>query len=102
VSPTLTPIGPYIETQLDLNHTVIASYVNRERKQHDPVSLMIHDIPKMISFLSKRMKLLPGDVILTGAPAGAGTVAAGDVVQCSISGIGVLTNRVFPLPVRAE
>jgi 2-keto-4-pentenoate hydratase/2-oxohepta-3-ene-1,7-dioic acid hydratase in catechol pathway len=102
VSPTLTPIGPHIETSLDMNQTVIASYVNGEMKQNDSVLLMLHDIPKMISFLTKRMKLLPGDVILTGAPAGAGTVAIGEIIQCSISGIGTLSNSVSLLPVQDE
>ncbi len=71
--------------------------VNGEIKQDGRTSQMIHDIPTQIAFMSGVMTLLPGDVILTGTPAGVGPIVAGDTVSVEIEGIGTLTN-----PVRAR
>ena len=56
--------------------------------------MLIHDLPKLIAYMSAVMTLLPGDVIITGTPAGVGPIVAGDVVDIGIEGIGVLSNPV--------
>jgi 2-keto-4-pentenoate hydratase/2-oxohepta-3-ene-1,7-dioic acid hydratase in catechol pathway len=55
---------------------------------------MIHDVPTLVSWVSEIMTLLPGDIILTGTPAGVSPIVEGDVVQCSIDGIGEIINTV--------
>jgi 2-keto-4-pentenoate hydratase/2-oxohepta-3-ene-1,7-dioic acid hydratase in catechol pathway len=91
------PIGPWIETVLDAADVQLTASVNGVLKQDSRTSLMIHDIPKLISYMSAVMTLLPGDVILTGTPAGVGPIVAGDTVSIGIDGVGVLNN-----PVRAK
>ena len=65
-------------------------------KQSEPLSSMIFKIPEIIEFVSSVMTLLPGDVILTGTPAGIGPMQAGDSVSISIEGLGVLSNKISP------
>jgi 2-keto-4-pentenoate hydratase/2-oxohepta-3-ene-1,7-dioic acid hydratase in catechol pathway len=91
------PLGPWIETELDPTDLRITATVNGVLKQDSRTSLMIHSLPFLISYMSAVMTLLPGDVILTGTPAGVGPIVAGDTVSIGIEGIGVLTN-----PVRAK
>ena len=88
------PLGPWVETVLDPSDLRLVTSVNGEVKQDARTSLMIHDIPMQIAFISAVMTLLPGDVILTGTPAGIGPLAAGDTVTVEIEGIGTLTNPV--------
>jgi 2-keto-4-pentenoate hydratase/2-oxohepta-3-ene-1,7-dioic acid hydratase in catechol pathway len=68
--------------------------VNGEVKQDSRTSLLIHDIAALVSYVTAVMTMLPGDVLLTGTPAGVGPLVAGDSVSVSVEGIGVLTNRV--------
>jgi 2-keto-4-pentenoate hydratase/2-oxohepta-3-ene-1,7-dioic acid hydratase in catechol pathway len=56
---------------------------------------MLFDVPFLVSYISQAMTLLPGDVILTGTPAGVGSINSGDVVECEVEGIGVLRNPVL-------
>ena len=65
-------------------------------KQSEPITSMIFKIPEIIEFVSSVMTLLPGDVILTGTPAGIGPMAAGDEVIITIDGIGSLSNKISP------
>jgi 2-keto-4-pentenoate hydratase/2-oxohepta-3-ene-1,7-dioic acid hydratase in catechol pathway len=88
------PLGPWIETVLDPSDLRIMTRVNGAVKQDARTSQMIHDIPTQIAFISAVMTLLPGDVILTGTPAGVGPIVAGDTVSVEIEGIGTLTNPV--------
>ncbi len=88
------PLGPWVETVLDPRDLHLVTRVNGEIKQDARTSLMIHDIPAQIAFISGVMTLLPGDVILTGTPAGVGPITAGDSVSVEIEGIGTLTNPV--------
>ncbi|MCU1658407.1 MAG: 2-keto-4-pentenoate hydratase/2-oxohepta-3-ene,7-dioic acid hydratase (Catechol pathway) [Pseudonocardiales bacterium] len=90
------PIGPWIETVLDPRDLRLAARVNGEVRQDGRTSQMIHDIPTLIAFMSAVMTLLPGDVILTGTPAGVGPITDGDTVTIEIEGIGELTNPVRP------
>lgn len=91
---TFCPLGPWIETDLDPSDLAISTRLNGEVKQDARTSLLLHDVGELVAFVSNVMTLLPGDVILTGTPAGVGPVAAGDVVTVTIEGIGALTNTV--------
>jgi len=88
------PLGPWVETSIDPSDLRLVTRVNGEVKQDGWTAQMIHDIPAQIAFVSAIMTLLPGDVILTGTPAGVGPIVAGDTVSVEIDGIGTLTNPV--------
>ena len=88
------PLGPWIETELDLDDLQVTCRVNGELRQQGSTADLIHDIPALIAHVSAVMTLIPGDVILTGTPAGVGPLVAGDKVSVSIEGIGTLTNPV--------
>jgi 2-keto-4-pentenoate hydratase/2-oxohepta-3-ene-1,7-dioic acid hydratase in catechol pathway len=88
------PLGPWVETVLDAADLRVVTRVNGQIKQDGRTSQMIHDLATQIAFVSGIMTLLPGDVILTGTPAGVGPIVAGDTVSVEIEGIGTLTNPV--------
>ena len=88
------PIGPWIETEFLPDGQELSSRINGETKQASTVDHMLHNVPKLISYISHNMTLLPGDVILTGTPAGVSTLHAGDTVEVRIEGIGSLINSV--------
>ena len=92
---TFCPVGPWIVTDLDPADLEIRTEVNGELRQHSRTSLMIHDIGAVIEWISAVMTLLPGDLILTGTPAGVGPLEDGDTVSIAIDGIGTLTNTVI-------
>ncbi|MFD2330478.1 fumarylacetoacetate hydrolase family protein [Cohnella sp. GCM10020058] len=94
VSPTLTPLGPWIETNPQFGRGTIASFVNGEQRQRGEIGRMKHSIARQIAYIAERMRLGPGDVLLTGAPPNAGQVRRGDEVVCEIEGLGRLTNPV--------
>ncbi|GAA4578413.1 fumarylacetoacetate hydrolase family protein [Planotetraspora phitsanulokensis] len=91
---TFCPLGPWIETDLDPSDLALTTSVNGELRQSARTSLLLHDIPALIAHVTAFMTLLPGDVILTGTPAGVGPLSVGDEVSVGIEGIGTLTNRV--------
>ena len=91
---TFAPLGPCIDTAVDPNDLAITTRVNGAVKQSGRTSMMVFDCAFLIAFISSVMTLLPGDVILTGTPAGVGPLVAGDVVEVSIEGIGILRNSV--------
>jgi 2-keto-4-pentenoate hydratase/2-oxohepta-3-ene-1,7-dioic acid hydratase in catechol pathway len=88
------PLGPWVETVLDPADLRVVTRVNGEIKQDGRTSQMVHDVATQIAFISGIMTLLPGDVILTGTPAGVGPIVAGDRVSVEIEGVGELTNPV--------
>ena len=88
------PLGPWIETEIDVTDLRIQTFVNGDLKQDGRTSDLIFGIPELIEHVSSVMTLLPGDVILTGTPAGVGPLEVDDEVEVSISGIGNLTNKV--------
>jgi 2-keto-4-pentenoate hydratase/2-oxohepta-3-ene-1,7-dioic acid hydratase in catechol pathway len=92
---TFCPLGPWIETGLDPADVRLTTTVNGEIKQDSRTSLLIHDIATLVSYVTAVMTMLPGDVLLTGTPAGVGPLVAGDGVSVWIAGIGTLTNRVI-------
>ncbi|MFD4358109.1 fumarylacetoacetate hydrolase family protein [Nocardia sp. NPDC058518] len=91
---TFCPLGPWIETALDPSDLEIVTEVDGEVRQRSRTSLFLHDIPKIIEWISSVMTLLPGDVILTGTPEGVGPLRAGQNVSVTVEGIGTLTNPV--------
>ncbi|MFC4323750.1 fumarylacetoacetate hydrolase family protein [Litchfieldia salsa] len=92
---TFTPLGPVIETELDLAKVQVEAYQNGIKKQDSSTDLMIISITQMISYLSSIMTLKPGDVILTGSPVGAEFLKPGDKIECRIMEIGSLVNPVI-------
>ncbi|WP_102191945.1 fumarylacetoacetate hydrolase family protein [Microbacterium aurantiacum] len=95
---TFCPLGPVIETDFDPASATIETRVNGEVRQHAPLTDMIHSVPAIIEYASAVFTLLPGDVILTGTPAGVGTFEAGDTVEVEITGLGVLRSSVRDAP----
>jgi 2-keto-4-pentenoate hydratase/2-oxohepta-3-ene-1,7-dioic acid hydratase in catechol pathway len=91
---TFCPLGPWVETEFVPDGQVIESRINGEVRQNVAISEMVHKIPQIISYVSKNMTLLPGDIILTGSPAGISVINAGDMIECEIEGIGILSNPV--------
>jgi 2-keto-4-pentenoate hydratase/2-oxohepta-3-ene-1,7-dioic acid hydratase in catechol pathway len=88
------PLGPWIETELDVSDLRVQTYLNGDLKQDGTTRDMVHDVPSLVEYVSSVMTLLPGDVILTGTPEGVGPMDVGDEVEVSIAGIGNLTNQV--------
>ncbi|WP_442576041.1 fumarylacetoacetate hydrolase family protein [Microbacterium sp. F51-2R] len=87
------PLGPAIETEFDIDgEAVITTRLNGEVRQEGPISDMIFSLAEIIEFASAAFTLLPGDVILTGTPAGVGQIVAGDTVEVEITGLGILRN----------
>ncbi len=95
---TFCPVGPHIETHLDSSDVLVETHVNGARRQSGSTSLMIYPVAFLVRYISRMMTLLPGDVIATGTPAGVGPLIAGDVVEVSVAGIGVLRNPVHAPP----
>jgi len=92
---TFCPVGPWIETQVDdLRGLGLRALVNGEVRQQGNTSEMIFSPAMLVSFISRVMTLLPGDVILTGTPAGIGPIQDGDEVTIEIDQVGFLTNAV--------
>jgi 2-keto-4-pentenoate hydratase/2-oxohepta-3-ene-1,7-dioic acid hydratase in catechol pathway len=93
-SDTFSPIGPHIETELDPGNLIVESYLNGERKQHGSTSDLIFNVPKLVSYISQVITLMPGDVIATGTPAGISPMKLGDTIEIKIDKIGTLRNRI--------
>jgi 2-keto-4-pentenoate hydratase/2-oxohepta-3-ene-1,7-dioic acid hydratase in catechol pathway len=91
---TFCPIGPEIVSGLDPSDLAIETRVNGAVKQSARTSEMVFSPAFLVEYVSRMMTLLPGDLILTGTPAGIGPLAPGDVVEVEIEKIGVCRNRV--------
>jgi len=89
---TFCPIGPFIETELDTSALEIQTWVDGEPRRHGNTRDMIHGIAEIVAFASDVWTLLPGDLILTGTPAGLGGFVDGQTVDITIDGIGTLSN----------
>lgn len=92
---TFCPLGPWIETDLDPADTSVKCCVNTTMTQDGNSGDMVFDVPTLIAAVSAVMTLIPGDVILTGTPAGVGPIVAGDTVYVECGGIGILRNPVL-------
>ena len=94
---TFCPLGPWIVTHLSLDEAGrldLRTSVNGQVRQDANTSLMLHGVAELVAYVSAAMTLLPGDVLLTGTPAGIGEIVPGDSVSVEIEGIGTLTNPV--------
>jgi 2-keto-4-pentenoate hydratase/2-oxohepta-3-ene-1,7-dioic acid hydratase in catechol pathway len=91
---TFCPLGPWIETDLDVSDLELTTRLRGEVKQHGRTSQMIFAVPFLVAYISGIMTLEAGDVILTGTPSGVGAMESGDVVEIEIDGIGTLPNPV--------
>lgn len=88
------PVGPVIATGLDPGNLELTTRVNGAVRQRSSTADLLFGVPKLVSYISSAITLLPGDVIITGTPAGVGPVVPGDVVEVEIEGIGILRNPV--------
>ncbi|CAN5156970.1 fumarylacetoacetate hydrolase family protein [soil metagenome] len=91
---TFCPIGPVIETDLDVADIRVTTRVNGVLKQDGRTSQMVFPVDFLIRYISNMMTLMPGDLIATGTPSGVSRMDPGDLCEVEIEGIGVLTNRV--------
>lgn len=89
---TFCPLGPWIETDLDTSAVAVRCRIDGEVRQDGSTADMVHGVGALVEYVSGAFTLLPGDVILTGTPAGVGLVEAGQRVEVEVEGIGILTN----------
>ena len=91
---TFCPVGPVVDTAIDLvNDLTVETHVNGELRQHGSTVDFIFTLPVLLEYITAAITLEPGDLLLTGTPAGVGPLIAGDVVEVSVPGLGRLTNR---------
>ena len=91
---TYCPLGPCIETDLDVGDVKVESRLNGQVRQSSRTSDLIFKPAFLISYISDVMTLDPGDVIMTGTPSGVGPMKPGDTIEVEVGGVGVLTNSV--------
>ena len=92
---TFCPVGPHVDTEIpDLTNLTVSARVNGASRQHGNTRDMVFPVLELISFISRVMTLLPGDLISTGTPEGVGPLLSGDQVEIEIGGLGVLRNVV--------
>jgi 2-keto-4-pentenoate hydratase/2-oxohepta-3-ene-1,7-dioic acid hydratase in catechol pathway len=91
---TFCPLGPWIDTEFDPADALVECEVNGVTTQRASTATLLHPVAALIEAVSAVMTLLPGDVILTGTPAGVGPITAGDEVAVTIAGLGTLVNPV--------
>jgi 2-keto-4-pentenoate hydratase/2-oxohepta-3-ene-1,7-dioic acid hydratase in catechol pathway len=96
------PIGPWLVTGLDPSDLRVQGMVDGVLRQDGRTSDLIFDVPRLVSFVSHVMTLLPGDVISTGTPSGVGPLVAGDCVRVVVEGVGMLENPVINRVDRSE
>jgi len=95
---TFCPLGPWIDTEVDSADLLITCSVNGQMRQMASTRDMVFPVRQLVAYLSSVMSLDPGDVILTGTPAGVGRLVPDDEVTVDIEGLGRLTNPVRPDP----
>jgi 2-keto-4-pentenoate hydratase/2-oxohepta-3-ene-1,7-dioic acid hydratase in catechol pathway len=93
-SDTFSPLGPWIETELDPDNVDVEAYLNGKRVQSGNTSDLVFNVVALVSYISHVITLLPGDVIATGTPAGIAPMQTGDVIEIKCSGIGTLRNTI--------
>ncbi len=91
---TFAPMGPWVETDLDLSDVPIRAYLNGVLRQEANINNFIFDVPYLIHFISTVMTLYPGDVISAGTPSGVGPMQPGDTIEIEVEGIGRLSNTI--------
>jgi 2-keto-4-pentenoate hydratase/2-oxohepta-3-ene-1,7-dioic acid hydratase in catechol pathway len=88
------PIGPAIATGLNYDDLLVQTRVNGEVRQSERTRDLIFNVPTIVSYISKYVTLMPGDVIFTGTPQTTRAMQPGDVVEIEVEGVGVLRNTV--------
>jgi 2-keto-4-pentenoate hydratase/2-oxohepta-3-ene-1,7-dioic acid hydratase in catechol pathway len=96
---TFCPLGPWIETDFDPSDAMVTCHVNGEMRQMASTRDMVFSVRQIVAFTSTIMTLLPGDILMTGTPAGVGPLTNRDIVEVSIEGLGKLSNPVASEPV---
>ena len=91
---TFCPVGPWLETTFDPSKASVTCRLNGKTRQSSNTSNLIFSVNYLVSFISRVMRLFPGDVISTGTPPGVGAMQPGDRVEVEIEGIGVLENTI--------
>lgn len=91
---TFCPLGPWVETELDPAATRLTTRLDGAVVQDAETSLLLHPVAELLAYISAVMTLLPGDVVLTGTPAGVGPMRPGQQVSVTVAGIGTLSNPV--------
>ncbi|MDP9497997.1 MAG: fumarylacetoacetate hydrolase family protein [Actinomycetota bacterium] len=91
---TFCPLGPWVETELDVRDVAVQCRVDGELRQDGRTSQLLHDVPAVLAWITSFMTLLPGDVVLTGTPAGVGPLTPGSTVEVVVEGVGTLANPV--------
>ncbi len=92
---TFCPVGPIVSDEIDFNGGItIETRVNGELRQQASTQDFIFSLPQLLSYITAAFTLEPGDIILTGTPAGVGPLSSGDLVEVSVAGLGVLRNPV--------
>lgn len=91
---TFCPLGPWIETELDVRALEVTCHVQGQLRQRGSTADMVFGVATLVSYVSRMMTLEPGDVILTGTPAGVGPLHPGDTVTVRVEGVGELNNPV--------
>ncbi|SOD98971.1 fumarylacetoacetate hydrolase family protein [Blastococcus haudaquaticus] len=89
------PLGPWVETDIDPSSLSLRTTVNGEVRQDGTTADMLLDVAGCVSWVSQTITLLPGDVVLTGTPAGVGSLQVGDEVAVTVEGIGTVTTRII-------
>ncbi|ERG91038.1 MAG: 2-keto-4-pentenoate hydratase/2-oxohepta-3-ene-1,7-dioic acid hydratase (catechol pathway) [Haloquadratum walsbyi J07HQW1] len=92
---TSAPLGPWIETEIDPHDITMETLINGETRQSATTKQMIFDPYEIVSFLSRRFTLRPGDIISFGSPANPGTIEPGDDIAVTYDGVGTLRNNVI-------
>lgn len=91
---TFCPIGPFVETELDVSDVRVTTTVNGQIRQDGRTSQMVFPVAFLVRYISRQMSLEAGDVIATGTPSGVGRLGPGDVCEITVEGIGTLKNEV--------
>lgn len=91
---TFCPLGPWIETEFDPSDALMTCHVSGEMRQMASTRDMLFNVRQLIAYISSIMTIEPGDVLMTGTPAGVGMLQPGDTVQITIEGLGTLQNPV--------
>ena len=91
---TFCPMGPFVETELDVSDLRVMTRVNGETRQDGRTSQMVFPVEFLLRYISRQMTLQAGDVIATGTPSGVSKMESGDVCEIEVEGVGVLRNHV--------
>jgi 2-keto-4-pentenoate hydratase/2-oxohepta-3-ene-1,7-dioic acid hydratase in catechol pathway len=93
-SDTFGALGPCIAQGLNYNNLLVESRLNGEVRQSQRTSDLIFPVPLIVSYVSRFVTLVPGDIIYTGTPGNTKAMAPGDVIEIEVEGVGVLRNRI--------